>query len=242
MKKIVFTFLIIVALSKSAFGLDLPMSVGGGGLFGYTFTRYNMEGGNTRSYQNMDRVDYGAFLFFDAKYAAFSIMYQGGISGWEENIVSSSSAIESNGTGSSGSLGFSLAGKYPFTINEKIFWFPKLGVSFHLALMERRKPQGYASEYSRTMGLERTDRDRNDKPYSNLRPWDSFWIDVGAGMDYVINGPFFLRSELLFGFRLQTTHETDSLAVAKKELGIQNPRLAGLTGSPSLNVAIGYRL
>jgi hypothetical protein len=64
---------------------------------------------------------------------------------------------------------------------------------------------------------------------------------LGAGLDYYLIGNIFLRSELLFGFRLQTVYEKGALEAVKKQMHISDPKLAGLTGSPALKVCVGYR-
>ena len=244
MKKIITLLIILTALTTSTFGADFNMGFGAGGLLGYTFTRYTLEGGGANSFQKMDRFDFGGFLFFDATYAEISIIFQGGNSTWEEKMIresSSSSLSTDKGTGTVSSLGFSLLGKYPFKIHEKFTLFPMFGLEYHIALIERRKPDRYNNEYSRTKGHERVDRDKDDKPYPNLVPWNSFWIDVGAGVDYFILDRLFLRGELLFGFRLPTGHELGAFEVVKDQFDISDPKIAGLTGGPSLKIAVGYQ-
>ena len=244
MKKAVL-LLLVLALSKNVFALDIPLSVGAGGLLGYTFTRYTLEGknpdgGNAESSQSMDRIDYGGFLFFDAKYAVLSVILQGGNSRYSENMIfESETAADTTGTGSELSLGFSLMGKYPFTINERVTWFPMLGVEYQIALVQKRKQDGI--EYNRTDGHLVEDRDKNDEPYP-LSAWNSWWINVGAGLDYDLTESLFLRSELFFGFRLPTAYEMGALEVVKNPpMNVKNPSLGGLTGSPTMKISIGYR-
>jgi len=235
-----FTSLFLISLPNIS-ALDFSFSAGGGGLLGYTFTRYTLEGGNVKSSQSMDRFNYGGFLFFDATYAELSVMIQGGNNSYKENMIySSASLTDSKGTGTEASLGFSLLGKYPFTVNNKITWFPMLGIEYQIALIQKRHPDG-AFVYDRSKGKLPEDRDKNDKPYP-LSAWNSFWIDVGAGLDYNLTNSLFLRGEVLFGFRLPTSYEMGALQVVKKPpMNVSNPKLAGLTGGPNLKIAIGYR-
>jgi hypothetical protein len=231
----------LILLPKNAYAVDFSLSAGGGGLIGYTFTRYTLEGGKITSTQNMDRLDYAGFLFFDATYAEFSVLIQGGNSVYEENMIFSvASLADGKGKGTETSLGLSLLGKYPFTVNEKITWFPMLGVEYQIALVQKRQPDGGLS-YDRSKGQLAEDLDSKGKPYP-LSAWNSFWIDVGAGLDYHLSQALFLRGELLFGFRLPTGYELEALEVVKKPpMNVSNPKLAGLTGGPSLKVAVGYR-
>lgn len=240
MKKVIILVLFI-SLSKNVFGGDFSLSAGGGGLLGYTFTRYTLEGGSVKSAQNMDRINYAGFLFFDAVYAEFSIMFQGGNSTYEENMIFDLTSLSDTwGTGYETSFGFSLLGKYPLRINEKILWFPMFGIEYQIALVQRRSPGGNIV-YDRTTGHLTEDRDKDNNPYP-LSAWNSFWIDIGAGLDYNIAGPLFMRGELLFGFRLPTIYESGALEVVKNPpMNAQNPKLTGLTGGPALKIGIGYR-
>ena len=230
------TALMFFALTVNCLAADFSLSAGGGGLAGYTFTRYSLEGGSVKSVQSMDRFDYGGFLFFDATYAEFSLMCKGGNYTYSEKVADS--LVNSKGTGSETSIGFSLLGKYPLSLNNKITWFPMFGIDYQIALTQIRQPDGNIS-YDRSKGELASDRDVDDKPYP-LSAWNSLWIEIGAGLDFSINGPLFLRSEFLFGFRLPTVYEMGALEFAKMQMNMDNPKLGGLTGNPSLKVAIGY--
>ena len=233
--------LLFFTLPQSVHTADLSLSAGCGGIFGYTFTRYSLEGGNIKSSQNMDRIDYAGFLFFDAEYAEFSLTLRGGNSFYNENMIYSvASFADSKGTGSESNIGISLMGKYPFTLDDKLTWFPLFGLDYQVALMQRRQPDGDLV-YDRSKGELAEDRDKNDKPYP-LSAWNSLWIDVGAGVDCNITDSLFLRGEFLFGFRLPTAYELGALEVVKNPpMNVKNPKLAGLTGNPSLKLGIGYR-
>jgi len=243
MKKTVFVLFLLLSFLENAAAdfspRDFSLSAGGGGLLGYTFTRYTLEGGNISSTQSMDRFDYGGFLFFDATYAEFSALFQGGNNAYQENMIYSAASLGgSKGTGSELNLGFSLLGKYPFIINEKFSWFPMLGVMYQIALIQKRHPDG-SPEYDRSKGKLVEDRDKNDKPYP-LSAWNSFRIDVGAGFDCHITKELFVRSELLFGFRMPTAYELGALEKVKSQTGVNDLKLAGLTGGPALKLGIGY--
>ena len=234
------TALLFVCFPNNIFAADFSVSVGGGGLLGYTSTSYTLEGEGMKSTQGMERMDYAGFLFVDAVYAEFTVMIQGGRNTYKENMTySASSLADSKGTGTESSLGFSLFWKCPFTINKAFTWFPLLGVEYHIALIQRRQPDGDLV-YDRSKGQLPEDRDKDDKPYS-ISAWNSFWIDVGAGLDYNIAGPLFLRGELLFGFRLPTSYELGALEKVKNPpMNVKNPSMAGLTGGPDLKIGIGY--
>jgi hypothetical protein len=241
MKKVFFFLFLYFPLSNGLFAADFSLSAGGGGLLGYTFTRYTLEGGKVESTQSMDRLDYAGFLFFDATYLEFSVMVKSGSSTYQENMIHTSEALtNSKGTGNETSLGLMLLGKYPFTVNEKFSWFPVFGLEYQIAMIQRRKPEGDLV-YDRSKGELPADRDKNEEAYP-LSAWNSFWIDIGAGVDYSIAGPLYLRGELLFGFRLPTEYELGALEVVKNPpMNAKDPKLGGLTGSPALKIGIGYR-
>jgi opacity protein-like surface antigen len=241
MKKAVLSVL-LVFLPLSAFSADFSLSAGGGGLFGYTFTRYTLKEGDTLSLQRMDRINYSGFLFFDATYAEFSVSILSGKNNYSESIANGADTLrESSGTGSETNLGLSLLGKYPFTISEKFTWFPIFGLEYNIALVQTRSPDdGREYDRSKGKGVSTTDVDKDGNSYP-LSAFSAFWIDVGAGLDYNLTDSLFLRGELLFGFRLPTGYELGALEMAKKALSLKDPSLAGLTGGPNLKIALGYR-
>jgi len=179
MKKYIALLIAIFALATVLPAADFSLSAGGGGLLGYSFTRYTLEGGNVQSTQSMDRFNYGGWLFFDATYGEFTVMFQGGNNSYAEKMdYGSASLSNGKGRGYETSLGFSLLGKYPFRINERISWFPLLGIEYQIALMQKRQPEGEVA-YNRTKSYRPEDRDKNDKPYP-LSAWNSWWIDIGG--------------------------------------------------------------
>jgi hypothetical protein len=241
MKKYTALLIAIFAPAVMLPAIDFSLSAGGGGLLGYTFTRYTLEGGDVTSTQSMDRLNYGGWLFFDATYGEFTVMFQGGNNSYAEKMdYGVTSLANSTGRGYEASLGFSLLGKYPFRINEKISWFPLLGIEYQIALVEKRQPEDGVT-YNRTKSYFPEDNDKNGKPYP-LSAWNSWWIDIGAGLDYNITGLLFLRSELIFGFRLRTDYEKGALEVVQNPpVNVKDPKLTGLTGGPALRIAAGWR-
>ena len=239
-----------------AFALDyrpgpLSLSAGAGGLLGYTFTRYSLTagtsgGGDIQSLQNMDRFDYGGFLFFDATYAELSVLFQGGMNSYRETMEltphgrPATLVADNTGTGTELSLGFSLLGKYPFRVDDRFSFFPLLGIEYQIALLEWRKPSNSSIVYDRTSGKLSEDRDKDNNSYP-LSAWNSLWIDLGAGADYGFYGPWYLRGELLFGFRLPTPYEDGATEMTKHQFNAPDPKLAGLTGSPTFKIAVGYK-
>jgi len=244
MKKIIlslFAILFFIALPINIFAVDFSFSVGGGGLVGYTFSRYTLGGTDIDSNQSMDRFNYGGFIFLDATYVEFCVMYQANNNSYKETMTYSGIPLsDSEGTGTEASIGFSLLGKYPFKINKKFTLFPMVGIEYQIALVQIRHPKGDLSDYDRSEGKLPEDMDKNGDPYP-LSAWNSFWIDIGAGLDFYLTDSLFLRGELLFGIRLPTDYEMGALETIKKLLNVSDPTMAGLTGSPNFKLSIGYR-
>jgi hypothetical protein len=189
MKKYIFFILVIALAMPNAFAVDFSLSAGAGGLAGYTFTRYSLESGKDIQTQSMDRFNFGGFVFFDATYAELAITIQGGHSSWTESMRGPSVATTNNkGTGNETNLGFSINGKYPFSINDTIKWFPLVGIEYQIALMQQRKHEG-GNYFDRTRGIFPEDQDINGNSYP-LHAWNSFWINAGAGLDYSISERF----------------------------------------------------
>jgi hypothetical protein len=254
LKKIFVLGFLVVFMAVGMFADGLSLSAGGGTLLGYTFTRYSLEsdtsspGGKIRSDQNMDRLNYGGFLFFDAAYGELTIIVQGGYNSYQETMDTKSAGsswdpIDTQsgiGTGTEMSLGFSLMGKYPFSLGDKFKVFPLLGMEYQIALIEHRKPDG-GSAHDRSSGYLETDRDKNNNPYP-LSAWNSLWIDFGVGIDYAFKERFFMRGEFIFGIRMQTAYEIGALEMMKNPpFNAKDPKLSGLTGSPTLKLAVGYK-
>lgn len=241
----------MTALTALLQAADFALSAGGGAFSGGLFTRYTLtangkiegEPVKINAGQEMNQFNFGGFLFFDATWAEFNLGVQGGLHNYRETMVAASPSIddlvtEYTGEGSEMTLNLALLGKYPFTLNENFVLFPLLGIEYQIALMETRQPKG-RNRYDRTDPL-RGDTDANGETYK-LAAWNSLLIDIGAGMDYKFTSSVFLRTELLYGFRLQTPYETDALEKAKKGVNAPNPKLEGLTSGPALKIAAGYK-
>jgi hypothetical protein len=239
-------FLVFFGIAGGLYALDISLSAGGGALLGYTFSRYTLEGTDSRggesvkSVQSMDRFDFGGFVFFDASYVEAAVSLQSGLGGYQETMdYDSESLSDDKGTGYETMLGLSLAGKYPITLNKKWLLFPMVGVEYLIALVERRQPDG-GRVVDRSDGFLESDLDKDGNEYP-LSAWNSLLIKIGAGADYTLTRFLFLRGELLYGFRLQTEYETGALEMATDMFHIPSPRYYGLTSGPSLRIAVGYR-
>lgn len=241
----------MVAMTGLLSAADFVFSAGGGVYVGGLFTRYTLtadgsiegEPVSVKADQKMNQFNFGGFLFVDGTWAEFNLGMQCGLHNYKEIMVAASPRIDdlitsSTGKGSEIMLDFTLLGKYPFTLNEDFALFPLLGLEYQVTLMETRQPDG-RKRYDRTDPL-RGDTDVNGDIYE-LAVWNSLFVIIGAGMDYKIASPLFLRTELLYSFRLKTPYEVDALEKAKMGVNAPDPKLGGLTGGPTIKIAAGWR-
>ena len=246
MKKRICLAILMLAGAAAVFGADFSLSAGAGGLAGGFFTRYMLKADGTvdgnrvkiNAGQEMDQFNYGLFAFFDASYGEFSVSFQNGANTFKEPVdIAELGSADRSGKGWEPVLGLSLLGKYPFNLNERFTVFPMLGVNYQICLDQARTmPAG--NVYDRTNGLHEKDKDGNAYKLSD---WNSFWIDLGGGVDFALASGFFLRGELLYGFRLMTPYEIKNLEMMKSMTGDPNPKLGGLTSGPSIRLSAGYR-
>jgi opacity protein-like surface antigen len=252
MKKLWTAAIFAVLPVLTSFGVDFSLNSGGGVFLGGIFTRYTLTasgetGGipvDVSSTQEMNQLNYGVYLFFDMTWVEASVSLQRGTGNYREDMSADSSehgtvfGSTMEGAGTEAMTGITLLGKYPFRLTRQFTVFPLAGIEYQIALLERRKPEMFR-EYDRTDGIRESD---SDGGAYQLSAWNSFFIDIGAGVDFNFHPRLFLRAELLYVFRLMTPYEVDALEKVKKMLDAQNPKLAGLTSGPVLKVGVGYTL
>jgi len=246
MKKLVGVIFLILVVKTAAFGADFALSAGTGVSLGGMFTRYTLtadgkvDGARIKidAIQEMDQFNYGFFAFFDATYGVFSVFYQNGVNNYTETAdISVLSNTKQSGKGWESVLGFSLLGKYPFTLDKRLTVFPLLGMEYQISLVQKRtQDDGWV--YDRDDGMR--EKDKNQKAY-NLMDWNSWWVNVGGGVDYLFTDNLFARGELLYNFRLMTVYEQKNLDMMKSHAGDPNPQLGGLSSGPALKIAAGWR-
>ena len=224
MKKLLCTLFFVVA-GTALFGNEFSLSAGAGGLLGGSFTRYSISAngkiGSLDQKQEADQFNYGFFAFFDATYGIFSVSFQNGSSANNDGGMAYKS-WESM-------LGFSLLGKYPFRLNDRLTIFPLLGAEYQLCLVKLKTEPDDSTVYR-----------WNDYEAFELRDWNTFFINLGGGLDFSLPKNFFLRGELLYSIRLMTPYEQKFLDQIKKDTGDSSPQLSGLSSGPSLRISVGY--
>jgi opacity protein-like surface antigen len=250
MKRQICTIFLILVATATAFSADFHLSAGAGGIFGGFFTRYTLSAdgvidGNriqVNAGQKLNQLDYGLFAFFDATYGEINVIYQRGSNNYEETFtiagLDDSAFKPSSSKGWETVLGFSLLGKYPFQLNERISIFPLLGVEYQISLIQRRARPHDGRIYDRSDGGWETDKDGNAYKLSD---WNSLWIKLGGGLDFMLPKNFFVRGTVLYAFRTMTPFETKNLELMESQTGDPDPKLRGVTSGPSVRISAGYR-
>jgi len=234
MKKLFLIFLIF-GITQTVWAQNLNIfSLGGGAFFGNDSGggiegRISIPGQSVIFSVPLKYNGGGAFVFFDVKYLKADIgLYFGGgacelITGMPYN------QSQEIGDFSFTSLNLGLSGKYPFTVSPKIIIFPLLGFDYKSILNAV------------------IDDEKVVKP----EDWSQFWFKFGGGLDYQFNKKWFLRFDILYGFRLASRAEKDLIETINEyfdffasQIDDISPKLSidtipgkGLTAK----ISVGYR-
>jgi hypothetical protein len=208
MKKLAALLALVLVLNAGAFALDL--STGAGTYFAQTYNYAKQEGLDA---YHTTSSNFGATIFFDATYAELGL----NLGGYNYNFGDLSSGASFNGF----NLGFSVYGKYPFTLGS-VKLFPLLGMDSQL-------------------GLSYLDIQLNELPTQKnglgkgtaADYYNSVWIKFGAGVDAGLTRSLYLRTSFLYGFKFYSSEESD----LKKNHDIERLIYSG----PTFRIAIGYK-
>jgi len=204
MKKFIVVTILLALAAGGAFA-QLSMSAGGGALFDFSTNNGAKDGGDLEGFRILS---FGGYVFFDATYVEADVYFAYGKNTAYQKVGGSS---DSEDSGSSTQLGFSLLGKYPIELGS-ITIFPLLGVNYNMVLVYKY-PGG-------------------DEFKDSIEKLSQFGILGGIGMDYFITDSLYLRAEGLFHLRFPTKRWNDSAVDgAKATLGM----------GPVVKVGLGYK-
>jgi len=230
-----FFFVTAFFTATAVFGAEITLSAGAGGILGGSFTRYTLAANGSAvsvsAGQNVDQIDYGFLGFFDATYGTFTAYLQAGANRFDEPV--NPAIMSRSGQGWETVIGFSLLGKYPFSLNDRLTVFPLLGMDYQMSLLQRRT-DAYGKVY------DRAGRPENGINF-DLMDFNSFHVRLGGGAEYRLMKGIFIRGDLLYGIRLMTGYESRNLDYMREMTGDSNPKLGGLSSGPSVRLAAGYR-
>jgi hypothetical protein len=163
-----------------------------------------------------DNHGFGIGGFFDATYVEIGIDLIFG-SFKPNNSVGYADDFEMKST----QFGFSILGKYPFTVG-KLAVFPLLGIDYQIFISGEADGHTY---------------NREDLYWKDL--YDAFSIVAGIGLDYKLTGKLYLRGGLLLNFKTDSSFDTDFRAMGKKS---EVHELLLFTFGPRVSIGVGYKL
>ena len=223
MKKGIIILLLVVFASTGAFAQAISMSIGGGGLFDWSFNNgAETNIGGKKDFIGKRNMSFGAFAFFDATYAEVEAAFAFGLL---TSVNKKPSKTSTDKAGNMLQASFSILGKYPFEFG-KVTVFPLLGFSYNMVFAEKDKngERGYE-----TFG-------------ETMRNVSQFGLLGGAGFDYDLTRYLYLRAEMLYHLRFASKEIKDLADVldssAKLGGGIG---YATLGMGPRIKVGVGYR-
>jgi len=161
----------------------------------------------------------GAHLFFDLTYAEVSVGYFTGGGVWtlgvklkqdlssNFNNVLGDYSTEINSTFSTVDLG--LLGKYPIAVSDKITLFPAVGIDYRLCFSGESKYDlsslGYLADL---VNVDMGDLVGNGD-WEDDAAFSALFFKLGAGLDFKFSERLFIRSEFMYGVRLESKAEEE---------------------------------
>lgn len=121
-------------------------------------------------------------------------------------------------------LNLSLLLRYPFQPAERWSVFPMVGVDWQVALGDYDDRLRANFQDIANMGY--------DMPTLG-EFWNSLWIRAGVGADFTIRDNLFLRTEMLYGFKLPSRYDS-------RMAGYWEPNLRGMSNGVHVRIGLGY--
>jgi hypothetical protein len=174
------------------------LSGGGGGSFAANFSTWRVDEDVPGDLNRYDTTAFGSeiFGFFDATYFEADI----GVLLSKLNAVNPP-AGSSDDTSNVLGLRFSLYGKYPIVVSDKVTLFPLLGATYELSLLAQHDGGGGRIKDSEfPISASKSDA----KAYEAL---NTVWFKAGLGTDVNLTEHLFLRGEIVYGIRLPNETE-----------------------------------
>jgi opacity protein-like surface antigen len=242
MKKCIAVAVVFLLAVGVVFAEDYGFSVGGGVSFVFDYTTatmdYDVPAGafgtvpqqriQESKKQTIKEFNYGGYFFFDAKYVEFVISLAGGpadITVEYPSVVSGLPGNEEEVTFSKTSfnMGFSVLGKYPFTLGP-VTLFPLAGIDY-IVYLTGTYPK---ADTGKTNGVNR----------NVAADFNTLWFKFGGGVDIPVMEKLFVRVEALYGFGLENKFQKNGEDEAKAQYGEAD---WGWVNGPTVRVGVGYK-
>lgn len=230
MKKTLSILAFFILFSPAIFAVDIPLSIGLGGNLGFdgsvisAGTTYGLVGK-----QSYSSFSYGLFAFFDARFVEVGLGFSGLANGVAHNeTLRMITGIDAEDMPLSGNTLFlSFYGKFPFQINDSLSLYPLIGFEGEIVMSML---YGMDSLYG--------DRKKGDSYQGNANDWSAFWFRFGIGSDFQFSEGFFLRGELTFGLKANTSRENAIVGAISSNSDFSDISSYGLGGK--LTIAVGF--
>ena len=231
MKRISLFFALFLLSASAVFSLEIPLIVGLGTLFDYNVTTYQAE----RRYETglQGEVNYsilgtGAFAFLDFRYVEFSFGFNGLLNFIKGNgtLKDVTNADWYDASLSGATINLSLIGKYPFTFTGYEV-YPLFGIEGRICISMRYREDSIWDE-----------KRAGDSYQGNASDWSSFWFKIGGGADFYLGTSFFIRTQLVFGIKLNTARENAIVDLIRNSEDYLQSYVFGAGGK--LVLAVGY--
>jgi opacity protein-like surface antigen len=231
-KKIWLGMLIIAFVAGGAFAIDFNLSAGVGGFIGGDFgggfetTLKYMSQSLTQTVE-LPFFGGGVYGFVDATFVELTFGFFSGNGTMKATTKMGNTSQVSEEDFNISSFNIGLLAKYPFEINDKLLFFPLLGVDYQNVLSVKADGEEY------------TNADGNKAPGD----WSVLWFKAGAGMDFLFTNSIYLRLEALYGIRLTSKVEKDTVKMLSKEElpGVEVESIILIGNGLTAKLAIGFR-
>jgi hypothetical protein len=200
MKRFTMLILSLLGMVGSAFCLD--MSIGPSFTYAPMRTDFNVSYPGYSDGDYIDTYNMGSVgVFFDAEYLQANIAYSWMLSG-SYDITDPEGYFYGYSVNNSGGItahftyiDFNLLGKVPIKIGS-FSVFPLLGVEYDQNLTWTDKDGNNLKS-----GLSSDEKNNLNK----------FFFDVGLGADFTLSEDFFIRPEVILGFKMKSKFENDTI-------------------------------
>jgi len=213
MKKRIAVLAILALVAAGAFAApQFTLSTGGGLIINPSFNN-GVKSSRWNSSIDITTLTVGGYGFFDFTYGEFALWFGYGMTkasgtGYGVDLLGGRSY-----TAHGMDIGFSLVGKFPFTLGSKVKLFPMFGFDYNAVV-------------SRSLEGESL----NDP--SSL---SQFGLLLGAGVDYNLTSRLYLRGQALFQIRFPS-RDSNNFATDNPGYGITTKAGFG----PVIKLAVGY--
>lgn len=220
MKKTVLILILLVFIISGAFAQTFSISVGGGGLFDWSFNNgLETKLGSDTFYFGYRNMSVGAYIFGDFTYAELAAGFAYGIM---KGVIDIPGFSDVSKAGSMLQVNANLLLKYPLQFG-KVTFFPLLGASYNMVLVSK---DDNGDKYS-------------DKMSETIKNLSQIGILGGAGVDLFLTSSLFLRFETFYHLRLADKDTKDSVDAFETLFG--GNAYATLGRGSLVKLGVGYK-